>query len=134
MEGNRDTDFVTPLLTVGDSNTSSPHGHSNAFHVVSQTQGDLDASQTSPDFNELDNEESPIAAVNEGTEHDNITTQVNTVFDDSTDDYLAAELKSILNHRYLSGILELKVAYSNGEIEWHPISLRMMMHMPLLLI
>ena len=37
MEGNHDTDFVTPVLTVGDSNTSPPHGHSNVFHVVSQT-------------------------------------------------------------------------------------------------
>ena len=37
MEGNHDTDFVTPVQIVGDSNTSPPHGHSNVFHVVSQT-------------------------------------------------------------------------------------------------
>ena len=92
MEGNHDTDFVTPVLTVGDSNTSPPHGHSNAFHVVSQTQEDFDVPQTSPDFIGLDNEESPITAVNEGTERDNIASQVNTVFDDPTDDCLATEL------------------------------------------
>ena len=67
--------------------------------------GRLDVLQTSPDFIELDNEESPITAVNEGTERDNIASQINTVFDDPTDDYLAAELTSILNHRYFSSIL-----------------------------
>ena len=45
------------------------------------------------------------------------------MFDDPTDNYLAAELKYILNHRYLSGIFELKVTYSSGEIEWHTLSL-----------
>ena len=95
MEGNHDTVFVTPVLTVGNFNTSPPHGHSNAFHVVSQTQEDYDASQTSPDFNELDNEESSITTGNDGTERDNIASQVNTVFDNPADDYLAAELTSI---------------------------------------
>ena len=33
------------------------------------------------------------------------------------------ELDSIVNNRYLSGILELEVLYSTGDSEWHPISL-----------
>ena len=70
-----------------------------------QTQEDFDTSQTSPDFIELDNEESPIIAVNKGTDRDNIVSQVNNVFDNPNDDYLAAEIRLILNHRYFSSIL-----------------------------
>ena len=33
------------------------------------------------------------------------------------------ELDSIINKRYLSGILKLEVLYSTGDSEWHPISL-----------
>ena len=84
-----------------------------SFDIDNNKIKDCDVSQISPDFNGSDNEEIPITAVNEDTERDNIATQINTVFDDPTDDYLAADLTSILNQRYLSGILELKVAYSN---------------------
>ena len=32
------------------------------------------------------------------------------------DDYLTAELNSVTDHRYLTGVLELQVEYSDGEI------------------
>ena len=40
-----------------------------------------------------------------------------------TGTYLATELKTITDHRYLVGMLELKVEYTNGEKSWHPIGL-----------
>ena len=54
--------------------------------------------------------------------HDPVVTHVKTVFDKS-DNYLAAEILSILDHQYKGGILEMKVEYSNGEMCWHPIDL-----------
>ena len=42
---------------------------------------------------------------------------------DQGDDYLAAELKSITDHRYLSGVLELQVEYTDGELSFHPIDM-----------
>ena len=69
-----------------------------------------------------DDEDSPITTSIRGSEHDAVATHVNTVFDQG-DDYLAAELHYITDHRYLAGILEFKVEYSNGDISWHPIDL-----------
>ena len=57
-----------------------------------------------------------------GSEQDDVATHVNTVFGQG-EDYLAAELHSITDHRYLTGILELRVEYSNGDQSWHPIDL-----------
>ena len=42
---------------------------------------------------------------------------------DETDDYLSAELKSILDHRYINGVLELKLEYTTGEVSWHSLDL-----------
>ena len=44
------------------------------------------------------------------------------MFDD-TDDFFSFELKSILNHRYLAGVLEFKLEYDHGELSWHPLDL-----------
>ena len=40
-----------------------------------------------------------------------------------TDNVLSFELLSIVVHRYLSGIIELQVKYTNGELSWHPMDL-----------
>ena len=55
-------------------------------------------------------------------EHDEVAAQLNTVFDES-DDYLSAEIVSLLNHRYTAGILKFQTEYSNGENLGNPINL-----------
>ena len=50
-----------------------------------------------------------------GKDFDDIVTHVNTHFD-VKDDVLAAELESIVDHIFLSGILELQVEYTNGDV------------------
>ena len=47
-----------------------------------------------------------------------IAKQLNNVFD-NTDDYLSAELKAIIDHRFSNSILEFQVKYINGDVEWH---------------
>ena len=42
---------------------------------------------------------------------------------DESDDYLSAEIKSIIDHRYVAGILEFKLEYTNGDTSWHPLAL-----------
>ena len=69
-----------------------------------------------------DIEDSPIATSITNSEQNNIATHVNTVFDYS-DDYLEAELQSIADGRYLSGVLDIQVEYSYGELPWYPIEL-----------
>ena len=44
------------------------------------------------------------------------------MFDDN-EDFLSAELKSITDHRYIAGILEFNLEYTNGDTLWHPIAL-----------
>ena len=36
---------------------------------------------------------------------------------------LSAELEVIMDHRYLSGVMEQQVKYTNGDLSWHPIDL-----------
>ena len=74
------------------------------------------------DVDSDDEEPDPIDIRNEEADYDEIASNVNNFFDDS-DDYLSAELKSITDHRYLNGILEFEVQYTDGETEWHPIDL-----------
>ena len=86
---------------------------------MSQTQSEYGADSICDASDEEDN---PITTSIKGPEKDDIATHVNTVFDQG-DDYLAAELHSITNHRCLAGVLEFKVEYSNGDLSWHPIDL-----------
>ena len=58
----------------------------------------------------------------EGNDIDDIVSQINNQLDE-TDDVLSAELLSIVDHRYLSGIIELQVKYINGDFSWHPMDL-----------
>ena len=57
--------------------------------------------------------------LDEGINIDDIASQINNQLDE-TDDVLSAELHSIVNHRYLSGIMELQVKYTNEELSMHP--------------
>ena len=70
---------------------------------MSQTQSEYGADSLCDPSDEVDN---PITTSITGPEKDDIATHVNTVFDQG-DDYLAAELHSITNHRCLAGVIEL---------------------------
>ena len=61
----------------------------------------------------------PIDIISNVPQFDTIAKQLNNVFDD-TDDYLSTELKDIIGRRSSNGILEFKVEYINGDVEWHP--------------
>ena len=51
----------------------------------------------------------------EGTNLDDIAAHIN--------DVLSAELHSIVDHRYLSGIIDLHVKYTDRDLSWHPMDL-----------
>ena len=90
-----------------------PHTH---VPIVSQTQPDDEVQPLSDDdgINEV--------MLEEGTNLDDMAAHINGQLDE-TDDVLSAELHSIVDHRYLSGIIELQVKYTNGDLSWHPIDL-----------
>ena len=101
------TDVVDPLVTTPDhppEDTCYPLPH---VHMVSQTQDDNDdypLSEKDPDLHEI---------IRDGCKDlDNIATCVNTHFD-VKGGVLAAELELIVDHRFLSGILEIQVEYIN---------------------
>ena len=78
--------------------------------MVSQTQDNNEAyslSEEDPDLHEI--------IQDRGKYFDNIATHVNTRFDVKYG-VLTSELKSIVDHRFLSGILELQVEYTNGDV------------------
>ena len=52
----------------------------------------------------------------------NVFSLLNDVFDPDNQ-CNREDLDSILEHRFLAGVLELKVSYTTGSIEWHPIKL-----------
>jgi hypothetical protein len=113
-------DYHRPeVLPVPKGNLHDHIDNDTSFPIVSQTQSEYGADSLCDPSDEEDN---PITASIKGSEKDDIATHVNTVFDQG-DDYLAAELHSITNHRCLSGVLEFKVEYSNGDLSWHPIDL-----------
>ena len=85
--------------------------------LVSQTQGNDDISR----MGSVD-EDNCIDIPSDKLEHGKIAAQVNTVFDE-TYDYLSAQIKAITDHRYIAGIIELKVEYTDGGTSWYPISL-----------
>ena len=85
--------------------------------IVSQTQTEINDSHEGSD-----DEESPIPLTGDVPQFDTITRQLNNVFDDN-DDYLSANFKEIIDHRSSNSILELKVEYTDGEVEWHPLNL-----------
>ena len=111
------TDVVDPLITTPDHPPEDtcyllPH-----VPMVSQTQDnneDYSLSEEDPDLHEI--------IQDRGKYFDNIATHVNTCFDIKYG-ALTAELESIVDHRFLSGILELQVEYTNGDVSWPPMDL-----------
>ena len=85
--------------------------------IVSQTQ---EAFGNSP-YPSLDNEEGCLAAQADDSEFGPVAAQINSVFDDK-DDSLSDEIKAITSHRYLGGILEFNLEYTNGDMSWYPIT------------
>ena len=91
------------LQTIDESNS-----HTNGDKIstiVIQTQTVIDDS-----YADSDQEERKITEPSDGPQFDEITKQLNNVFDDS-DDYLSAELEVITNHRFLNSLLEFHVDY-----------------------
>ena len=60
--------------------------------------------------------------MDEGTDLDAMSAHINAQLDE-TDDVLSAKLEVVINHRYLSGVLEFQVKYTNGDQSWHLIDL-----------
>ena len=110
---NRDVSniYSPTVATTSIINTPPPAGNYNSS-VVSQTQEKHDSKSV---FDVYDTEDDPVTSLTEGPGQDLINTYLNSVFDD-TDDSLSFELKAILNHGYLAGILEFELEYDNGEI------------------
>ena len=56
---------------------------------------------------------------------DTLASQINGFYDVDSD--TSRDIETIIGHRFVSGILKLKVVYSTGRTrsgkEWHPISL-----------
>jgi len=83
-------------------------------------------SQTQPEVKDVDSDDEddsdPIAGRYSKADFDSMASDVNNVFDrDNQCD--REELDSIIEHRFLAGVLELKVSYTTGSIKWHPIEL-----------
>lgn len=74
------------------------------------------------DVDSDDNDPDPIDIRNEESDYDDVASNLYNFFDES-DDYDPAELQSITSHRYLNGILEFEVMYTDGETKWHLITL-----------
>ena len=75
-------------------------------------------SQTQPDDEALPpSDEDGINEVmlEESANIDDIASHINGQLD-GTDDVLSAELHTIVDHRYLSGIIELQVKYTNRDL------------------
>ena len=105
--------IITPVLSPPDDSISP----SPRTPIVSQTQEDEEDYPPSDDDTGLND-----LILEEGTDLDTMAAHINAQLDE-TDDVLSAELEAIVDHRYLSGIIEFQVKYTNGDLSWHPIDL-----------
>ena len=78
--------------------------------MVSQTQKDDEDNSPSDDNTGLNG-----LILDEGTDLDTIAAHINVQLDE-TDDTLSAELEVIMDHIYLSGVIELQMKYINGDL------------------
>ena len=85
--------------------------------MVSQTQDNEEAYPPSNEDTDL-----PRRMEDGGVNTDAVTSHVNVQLDNK-DDYFAAELETKVGNRYLAGVLELKVKYTNRDLSRHPIDL-----------
>jgi len=86
----------------------------------------LMVSQTQPEVEDVDSDDEddsdPIASRYSTADFDSMASNVNNVFDPDNQ-CNREELDYIIEHRFLAGVLELKVSYTTGSIKWHPIKL-----------
>ena len=62
-----------------------------------------------------------IAVPSNDPEFSTVLAQINSVFDDK-DDFLSAEFEVITDHRYIGGIPEFNLEYTNGDTSWHHVT------------
>ena len=60
--------------------------------------------------------------LDEGTDLDTIAAHINVKLN-KTGDVLSAALEAIMDNRYLYGVKEFQVKYTNEYLSWHPINL-----------
>lgn len=105
----------------------TPTIHNLKSHTVSGSNIPV-ISQSQPDPDSVLDEDESVNDVSSPTTGDDeiyynlVVNYCNAVFD-KTDDRLFAELKYIFDHRYINGILELKLEYTTGEVSWHSLDL-----------
>ena len=100
-------------------NPKAHTGPGSNILVISQSQPDHELDS---DEDESVNDVSPPTTCDEEIDYNSVVNHYNAVFD-KADDYLSTELKSILDHRYINGVLELNLEYTTGEISWHSLGL-----------
>ena len=94
---------ITPGVSfTDDSSLTLPHTH---VPIVSQTRPD---DEEHPFSDDNDDDGINEVMLEEGTNIDDMAAHINGKLGE-TDDVLSAELHSIVDHRYLSGIIELQV-------------------------
>ena len=104
---------VASSATPADALNSPPP----SVPMVSQTQDDDE------DFPPSDaDDDLPRFMEDGGVNTADVASHLNVQLD-GKDDYLSAELETIVDDRYLAGVLELQVKYTNGDLSWHPIDL-----------
>ena len=81
---------------------------------MSQTQDNLDVTPTL----DSDNEDNYFAVSSNELKYRKGILLQNTVFDE-LDAYLSTEIKVITDYRYLSGIIEFNLEYTNGDTSWN---------------
>ena len=107
-----DQEITSVVGPPDDTISPSPH-----VPIISQTPADVEDDPPSDDDTGLND-----LILEEGTDLDTMAAHINAQLDE-TDDVLSAELEAIVDHRYLSGIIEFQVKYTNGDLSWHPIDL-----------
>ena len=86
---------ITEHVSTTAIDETNPHTNEDKLSpIVTQIQTGINDS-----YADSDDEESPITGSSDRNQFDQISKQLNNIFD-ATNDYLSAELKAIINHRY----------------------------------
>ena len=109
-------DVPEPLtVTPGPLHATPPSPSRPVIPMVSQTQPEVE------DVDSDDEDDDPVSVRYMEADFDEIAKDVNNAFDPSSEDM--EEVEAIVDHRFVSGILELSVRYSTDELTWHPLEL-----------
>ena len=110
--------LVAPVQSADDTafpDADNNPPSSNDLPIISQSDSEDENIPLSDDDDYTDNNLN-------GVEEQHIVTDLNNQFDRG-DDALPVELDYIIDHRYVAGVLELQVSYTDGSKSWHPLSL-----------